>query len=364
VNRPAGPAWPSRLLSVVHVRRWIATALRPSHGRVAVAGPVEVYSRKGNPWSVTARFAVRARTGPETAVVFKAVLLPRSFYLPRVERLLMRVCPEHVPELLVAEVLDEPTFPDPRPRARWAPEVVRTQRGRLYALYRPFAGVPVYQSERPEAVVELARTLARIQVAVAARPEAETDGIPRVPPAAVATQYEAWLRYVRDHHLPRWERGSGRSPRDLGDPRRVLERLERLQAKVRAWAEELRAGGWPLTIDHTDFHHGNAVVQADGRIVVFDWVEAVLSSPFFSLEELLWRPGVRAAEVRDAYLDALPWQTRARRERALELGARLSEVKNAYNYEVFWEAFGRPGGSAGSVDQFVRQTLPRWEAEG
>ena len=140
-------------------------------------------------------------------------------------------------------------------------------------------------------------------------------------------------------------------------------RLKGLQRKVSTWAKELEDGGWPLSVDHTDFHHDNAVVQADGRIVVFDWVEAVLSSPFFSLDELLWRIGERADEVRDAYLDALPWQTRARRERALELGARLSTVKNAYNYEVFWEAFGRPGGSAVSVDMFVRDSLPRWESE-
>jgi hypothetical protein len=357
------PAWPSRLLSVVHVRRWIAATLSPSHGRVAVAGPVEVYSRKGNPWNVTARFAVRARTGPEEAVVFKAVLLPPYFYLPRVERLLMRACPEHVPELVAAEVLDEPTFADPRPRSRWAPVVIRTQRGRLYALYRPFTGIPVSKSERPEDVVELARTLARIQVAVAAQPETEQTGIPRVPPASVATQYEAWVRYVQDYHLPRWESGKGSFPQEIGDPRSVLQRLQRLQGKVSGWAKELEDGGWPLSIDHTDFHHGNAVVQADGRIVVFDWVEAVLSSPFFSLDELLWRLGERADEVRDAYLDALPWQTRARRGRALELGARLSAVKNDYNAVARWEAFGRPGGSAGSVDGFVRHTLPRWESE-
>jgi hypothetical protein len=225
------PAWPSRLLSVVHVRRWIAATLSPSHGRVAVAGPVEVYSRKGNPWNVTARFAVRARTGPEEAVVFKAVLLPPYFYLPRVERLLMRACPEHVPELVAAEVLDEPTFADPRPRSRWAPEVIRTQRGRLYALYRPFTGIPVSKSERPEDVVELARTLARIQVAVAAQPETEQTGIPRVPPASVATQYEAWVRYVQDYHLPRWESGKGSFPQEIGDPRSVLQRLQRLDRK-------------------------------------------------------------------------------------------------------------------------------------
>ena len=59
-------------------------------------------------------------------------------------------------------------------------------------------------------------------------------------------------------------------------------------------------------------------------------------------------------------VDGLPWQSRARRERAVELGLRLSVVKNAYSYEIFHEAFGRPSASNRGAAMLVRHAPGGW----
>jgi hypothetical protein len=95
-----------------------------------------------------------------------------------------------------------------------------------------------------------------------------------------------------------------------GDER---DRLRALAPRVAGLAEELEALGLPETIQHDDLHTGNAFVR-NGGYVVFDWGDACVSHPFFTLHVTLrvlaWERGVEegAAELdrfRDAYLE--PW---------------------------------------------------------
>ena len=90
-------------------------------------------------------------------------------------------------------------------------------------------------------------------------------------------------------------------------------RLRALAPRVAGLAAELEALGLPETIQHDDLHTGNAFVR-DGGYVVFDWGDACVSHPFFTLHVTLrvlaWERGVDegAAELdrfRDAYLE--PW---------------------------------------------------------
>jgi hypothetical protein len=71
--------------------------------------------------------------------------------------------------------------------------------------------------------------------------------------------------------------------------------------------ERLRAFGLPATLDHGDFHTQN-VRERDGEVLFFDWSDACLSVPFFSLVPFLeyhpLPPGLRDC-LRDAYLE--PW---------------------------------------------------------
>lgn len=58
-------------------------------------------------------------------------------------------------------------------------------------------------------------------------------------------------------------------------------------SQLRLWAAELRISGLPYSLDHVDFLPHNAVVQENGRVLIYDWEQAVLSVPFFSLDILL-----------------------------------------------------------------------------
>ncbi|MGH2354848.1 MAG: phosphotransferase [Chloroflexota bacterium] len=376
------PPWPADLIDAEEVRRWIAFALP---GRPQVTGPVTVHWAKS--WGVTARFAIRA--GPDqpppshihamcqpvhpphefTEVVFKASLLPLFFYAPAVYTLLGRLCPQHVPELLAWELLPGRTFRGPHVHTSWSKEKWDSQEGRLFTLFRPFAGQSVHASGNLDALLEMARTLARIQVAVAAQPVQETAGLPRVPVESIPTMYDYMLREVRDRYLAMWAADGGALAKQFDIPPDVFDRLKSVQRKVEAWTAELRAGEWPNSIDHPDFHPGNAALQPGGQVLIYDWEEAVIGCPFFSVEELLSRAGHFATDgetraiqdaIKDAYLDALPWHTRSQRDRAYDLGTRLSPIRGAYVFEIFHQAFGMKGHSSRGAAMLVGHAVRGW----
>ncbi len=75
---------------------------------------------------------------------------------------------------------------------------------------------------------------------------------------------------------------------------------------LRAACARLAAGPIPISLDHGDFWPGNAFVSST-RVTLFDWSDATLSHPFFSLvmavdEIEAELPGV-ASRVLDAYLN-------------------------------------------------------------
>src|SRR5690242_9638166 len=245
--------WPEELVAAGAVRAWIASAL-PS--RPEVVGPILIHMAKE--WGVTASFAV---TGPATAreVVFKACLLPR-FAAPaaRFYPLLDQLCPGAVPHVLAIQM---------------------TPDGACWLLFDAFEGKLVAEADEMDALLALARMLARIQVAVADAPEAEKDGLPRAPLIEATVWFDATLADVRGRYAARW----GGEGRDLAArfhlPPDVAERMEMYRPHVTAWARELDGGGWPLTIDHVDLHGEYAVTHPDGNILIFYWEWANCSCP-------------------------------------------------------------------------------------
>jgi len=94
-----------------------------------------------------------------------------------------------------------------------------------------------------------------------------------------------------------------------------LSRLRRLAPRIEAECRELESYGLPETIQHDDLHDGQIFVS-EGRYVFFDWGDACVSHPFYTLvvtlAVLAQRLGVEhgAPELerfRDAYLE--PWTT-------------------------------------------------------
>jgi hypothetical protein len=342
-------AWPEELVAAGAVRVWIASALP---GCPAVVGPILVHMAKE--WGVTASFAVTG-AGPAREVVFKACLLPRfAASAARLYPLLDRLCPGAVPHVLATR-----TLPD----------------GASWLLFDAFEGTPVAETSDMDTLLALARTLARIQVAVAAAPEAEKDRLPRAPAGEAAAWFDATLSDVRGRYAAFW----GAEGRELAVqfhlPPDIAERMQTHRPHVAAWARELDQGNWPLTIDHVDLHGENAVVRPDGGILIFDWEEANLSCPFFSLDRLLddarELEGERATEIgrytpaeralRDAYLDALPWATANARSRAFDLALCLAPLKTAYEAGALAHELGWPEGAPHIAAWALGRALPRWQ---
>lgn len=359
VENASEHVWPEALVETAEVCCWIAAVLP---GQPEVVGPIQVMQAKG--WGVTASFAAVEAGGPgETLrgreVVFKAGALPLFAGAPRIAAMLSRCCPDAVPHVLAWE-----------------------ERGpQTWTLFAPFEGTPVAALHTLEPLLETGRTLARIQTAVAALPRSELDGLQCNPAAAVPGWLDEMIEDIRERQLGYWA-GKGREmAQQLALPGDVLERLAAVRPKVAAWMDELLAGGWPESIDHVDLHWENAVVKPDGGILICDWEEAVLSCPFFSLDRLLNDAreldlGEAAAwgghmggplyteferALRDAYLDALQWGSRAERERAFELAMRLAPIKTAHEGLVFGKALGWREGAPFVTAWALARALPRWE---
>jgi hypothetical protein len=342
-------AWPEALVAAGAVRSWIASALP---GRPQVVGPILIHMAKA--WGVTASFALMG-VGPAREVVFKACLLPRfATSAVRIYPLLDRLCPGAVPHVLATQAQ-----PD----------------GASWLLFDAFDGRPVAETDEIDALLALARTLAQIQVAVADAPETEKAGMPCAPIGMATVWFDATLVDVRGRYAAFWQ-GIGRElAAQFHLPPDVAGRMATYRPHLAAWARELDRGGWPLTIDHVDLHGENAVVRPDGGILIFDWEEANLSCPFFSLDRLLddahemaeertteigrYTPAERA--LRGAYLATLPWGAAEARVRALDLALCLAPLKTAYEAGALAAALGWPEGAPHIAAWALGRALPRWE---
>jgi hypothetical protein len=185
--------------------------------------------------------------------------------------------------------------------------------------------------------------------------------------ARITEMYDELASAVRKRYVTEWQASGSNLLRELGMPEDVTKRLGTYQPRVRRWAAELERGQWPLSIHHVDLHANNAVLLPDGEVLIYDWEEADLGFPFFSLDKLLLAaedPKVggspaTAAAVRDAYLDALPWGTREERARAFELALLLSPIRYAYADRLFARALG--WNAAEPVATWVALALKRWD---
>jgi hypothetical protein len=348
-------SWPADLLDQAEVKAWIAAVLPEV---LEVIGPVCIHQAKE--WGVTASFAVIGRSGARE-VVFKAEQLPLFASSGRIAELLTRSCPGTVPELLAWQARGE---------GNWA-------------LFAAFDGEPIEEEDISlDVLTTLARTLAHIQVAVVDLPDEKSrELLPRLDVRQLPRLYETVIRDVRERQLAYWA-GNGKELAEQFDvPADLLAILMQLRPCVTAWTEELLAGNWLYSIDHVDLHCGNVVRKRDGGILIYDWEEANLSCPFFSLDRLLddarplqvlieppvdtgnqvpYTPAERA--VRSAYLAEIPWGNLADRERCFDLAMCLGPIKTAYEAIGFAEALGWEEGSPHIVAWALGRALPRWRA--
>ncbi len=346
--------WPSTAIDAEEAQAWIASVLP---GQPRVLGPIEVLQAKE--WGVTARFVAVTPAPSATAshssadeVVFKAGWLRLFAQAPQLYSLLTRHCQGNVPDLLASVRRDDVTW----------------------ALFRAFDGPTVESLRQPAPLLDLARTLAHIQSTIADTPAAEKQTLPRTPLTLIPMMFDAVLRDVRDRQAPFWQSADGQPlAHHFHLPTDIVARMESYRPFIQQWTGELHQANWPESIDHVDLHWENATLQPDGRILIYDWEEAVLSCPFFSLDRLLddareldglgeagADPSPTESLLRDAYLDALPWQTRDLRKRALTLALCLAPIKTAYEGILLAEALDWDEGMPNVTAWALARALPRW----
>jgi hypothetical protein len=292
----ARPGWRGR------AQAWIEAQV---DGTVGAAEEVKI-----RPWSAV----LRQPTGTG-AVYFKANL-PALANEPGLTRLLYRISPDHVLDVLADE-----------PGEGWM----------LQADGGPTLGSVLAGAHDPDRLERMLAVYAEIQVRAAGHADALVAA--GAPDRRLPVLQPLFEQLVAGDH-PRLLRLAGR----LGDLAGALE-----------------AYGLPATIDHSDLHAWNVLVPGD-RYVVFDWHEAVVTHPFFSM--LVATRSITRDDGRliDAYLE--PWAAHGSRSHlraALDLALRLGPVTRA----LAWNRVlaGLPPGAAGEWGDGVDAWLGELETE-
>jgi hypothetical protein len=274
------PGWRAR------AQAWIATQVEGP-----VGGAEEVKIR---PWSAV------LRQPTESGDVYFKANLPALANEPGLTRVLHRICPEHVLDVLAEE-----------PGEGWM----------LQADGGPTLGSLLDGTDDLARLERMLAVYAGVQVAAARHVE------------------ELLAAGAPDRRLPQL--------RPLFEELVAEDHpgLLRLAGRLGDLAEKLDAYGLPATIDHSDLHAGNVLVAGD-RDVVFDWHEAAVTHPFFSMLVATRSIGDDHARLVDAYLE--PWAghgSRAELRDALDLALRLGPITRA----LAWKRVlgGLPAGVAG-----------------
>ena len=150
-------------------------------------------------------------------------------------------------------------------------------------------------------------------------------------------------------------------------------RLAALPPRIEAECRELEAYGLPETIQHDDLHDGQVFVR-DGRFLFFDWGDACVSHPFYTLVVTLAVLAHRleldhdAPELdrfRDAYLE--PWtrfRPRGELVQAYPFAFRLGVLCRGLTWRSVVAVLPRPlrDDEADAVSERMRMLLEVYEA--
>jgi len=149
--------WPGKKLSAAEVRSWIASNLPDN---AMVSGPLQIYRQ--NNWALTAVFESHQTTprgsdpgvgdirvldremSRHERVVFKASFLPTDFAVAKAYDLVARSCSNNVPTLIA-----------------WIED-----RGQRWMLFREFTGELIASMHETTTLIDVARSMAKIQLAV------------------------------------------------------------------------------------------------------------------------------------------------------------------------------------------------------
>jgi hypothetical protein len=285
---------------------WLEEAHEWIHAQVEPTGAIE--QPHVRPWSTVLRVPTAGGD-----LWFKANL-PVHTHEAGVVSLLARLRPDRVPELVAADLeRGWMLMGDGGVRLR---ELVERERD----LHRWLEVLPAYAELQSDVAAQAAEFVAL--------------GAPDRRLAVLAAQYEQLLAEFR------------------GLTAAKLRRLRALVPRVAELCDDLATLGVPETIQHDDFHDGQIFMQDDAYLF-FDWGDACVSHPFFTMSVTLegvigWglddvEGSVDVTPFRDAYLAAFDGHAgRAELEAALAIALRLGWVCRALNVHRFAEALESP----------------------
>lgn len=213
-------------------------------------------------------------------------------------------------------------FPD------WMPQIVAVDPDRRWLLMRAFAGVHLEEAPDLARWEEALGGYARMQVSlVGQESRLLAAGCNDRRPAVMFAQYERLLAddaFLLTHFS--------------------AEEVDALRSQLpglKALAQSLEARGIPYTLEHGDLHCRNVAAEP-GAIRFFDWSDACIAHPFFSVKYFLdnrddavrEQPGVDE-RLLAAYLEPwAPFASPADLRAAVDEAARLSHVHYALSY--YW----------------------------
>lgn len=280
--------WPDNRSEFDDLPTWLASALP---GRPTVRGPIRVLQVKR--WGGTAVF--EADGEPVVVKHAQPALFPAAAV---VHAAVQRVCPDQTAPLLAHG--DGPG---------WQRSVFG------------FVPGPTAEESGPHTLVAVAAALGQVQAALAT---ADLFGLPSYPIADMPDTLAEDLANASDQN-----------------PALLDEFLASLP--VLRHHAELLAEALPVSIDHPDLNHSNAIVTGES-VVLLDWEEATVGCPLFSLPRLLADTDDAAtkADMIGAYLDALFDGRSPGTRRLLDLAMIVAPLKLAVEARAFARALNFP----------------------
>lgn len=123
------------------------------------------------------------------------------------------------------------------------------------------------------------------------------------------------------------------------DQRAAFERVRAMRDEVKRWSERLAGSRVGVSIDHHDLHPGNILGEPGEPARFYDWGDAAIAHPFFSmfvpLNLVADEAGEAAARrLRDSYLDVFAdVAPEAELREELDLACRLTKVARTLTWQ-------------------------------
>ena len=156
-----------------HVRSWIADTLSVMPQDILLT---EIFALR--PSSVTASFQI---ANTQTRVIFKANRVPLFFKSAHVHLQLQECCPQAVPKLIHHQI----------------------DTSGLWMLFDPIIGKSVQDLGNHSGLIQMAKTIANIQIAFAKHLKSQTADLPRFQ-HQIPEMLDFLVKRIQDCYLPLW----------------------------------------------------------------------------------------------------------------------------------------------------------------